>query len=464
MDAADLRVFGRYSPFGAVVDALVGRLQTPSVRAFTVAALALIAPVPCAAQATELAELQASLLPAFAESPALREAAPGRLRFEMELSEPLEHQVFTLDGPDRLVVDFPDLDWRLSDRERDAVATAGLRHGVSGLRVGLFSTERARLVFDLDGPATVLRHASVPGSDTAPAKFIIEFAIGSAVAVSPAPLPASIREAAMRAGLGAPSEAPAAEAWPFAPVGADAPRKRPRATIIALDPGHGGKDPGASYGGVSEKWLTLTFAQELRRVLEQPGVFEVVLTRETDEFIALADRVTRARNKGADLFISIHADALPANSAVSGASVYTLSDRSSDTLAAALARRENAADALAGVELKRHNDDIRAILVDLAKTRTVSESHRFAEVLIDSMQSRVKVLERRPHRQAGFRVLKTFDTPSALVELGFLTNLRDRRRLTNPAWREQAALAMAEAIRRWAAGERPDLREAVARR
>lgn len=408
------------------------------------------------ASAAELAPLQPAVAPAAASNPILRQTAPGRLRFEMILSEALEHQVFTLDGPNRLVVDFPELSWRMSDPERDRVSRVGETLGVAGLRFGLFSTERARMVLDLSGPATVLRHASVPASGDEPARFIIEFAVGDAmVADAPAPalMPASIR---------APAPAPDPEPS-FAPLAAVTPTPRPVPTVIALDPGHGGRDPGATHGGVEEKWLTLTFAQELKRVLERPGFYRVVLTRDTDEFVPLAERVQRARSQGAALFVSIHADALPGNASVSGASVYTLSDRASDRLAANLARRENAADALAGVELRSHNDDIRAILVDLAKKRSLGESHRFAEILIGELKQRVPVLERKPHRYAGFRVLKTFDTPSVLVELGFLTNLRDRRRLTNPAWREQAALAMAKAIRRWSRGDQPDLREAAAR-
>ncbi len=426
-------------------------------------AAAAAASASASAQETELVALQQATAPAFASQPAIAETAPGRIRFEMALSEPLEHQVFTLENPDRLVVDFPDLDWLVDDADRARIAAEGRGFGVRDLRVGIFSVERARLVFDLTGPATVLRHASAPGDVAGSAAFVIEFAIGAAVGLdAPAPLPASIRRVA-EAALPTAGR-PGLTARETAPTSAPSPTPRPRPMVIALDPGHGGRDPGASYGGIEEKWLTLAFAQELKRELEQPGRYEIFLTRRTDEFVELPERVRRARAEGAALFVSIHADALPTDDSVSGASVYTLSDRASDRLAAALARRENAADALAGVELRSHNDDIRAILVDLAKKRTLVESHRFAEILIGELRSRVPVLERRPHRQAGFRVLKTFDTPSALVELGFLTNLRDRRRLTNPAWREEAAVGVAEAIRRWARGEQPDLRAAEAGR
>lgn len=414
------------------------------------------------ASATELAPLQSPLAPAYAEKPTLSSSAPGRLRFELQLSEPLEHQVFTLNGPDRLVVDFPELDWRLTDQDRARVADGTQK--VAGLRVGLFTLDRARLVFDLAGPATVLRHASVPGAEGAPARFIIEFAVAEP---GDAPLDATAMIAPTSVSPRAASIRQPEAAEPdlgVAPLYGAKPKSRPRLKVIALDAGHGGRDPGAKYGGIEEKWITLTFAQELKRVLEQPGRYRVMLTRDQDEFIELAERVRRARAAGADLFVSIHADALPGNPSVSGASVYTLSDTASDRLADALARRENAADALAGVELRRHNDDIRAILVDLAKKRTLDESHRFAELLIEELRQRVRVLDRRPHRYAGFRVLKTFDTPSVLVELGFMTNIRDRRRLTNPAWREQAALGVADAIRRWVDGERLDLREAAARR
>ncbi|MGD1870614.1 MAG: N-acetylmuramoyl-L-alanine amidase [Neomegalonema sp.] len=409
---------------------------------------------PRAASASDLPPLAQPVAPASAFDPALKKLRNGRLLFQMSLTEPLEHHVFDL-GPSekaasRLIVDFPEVAWRLPLSNGPQLRAPGVRD----VRFGLFREGRSRMVFDLDGPVRVLDH-QVLRDDAGRAVFQIQFHVG-APQLGNGELTTGAILGAGRQGAGRQGAAGAADILDFAPVWAPRPALRAKPLIVASDAGHGGRDPGAVHGGVREKDVTLQFARELANVLYSPGRIHVVLTRDRDEFIHLGNRVERALRADADLFISIHADASPNNPKASGASVYTLSDVASDKLAASLARRENAADGLAGVEMPSRDKEVRQILVDLAQRRSGGESDRFAELVVREMSKQVRVLNPRPHRFAGFVVLKTFDTPSVLVELGFLTNAGDRRLLLDRQWRQRAQLALSSAVRRWAEGESTD--------
>ncbi len=217
--------------------------------------------------------------------------------------------------------------------------------------------------------------------------------------------------------------------------------------MIILDPGHGGIDPGAaSADGVTEKEVVLAFAKTLRQKLEAKGDYQVYLTREGDTFLALRERVEFAQSKGANLFVSIHADSFPkhANEA-SGATVYTLSERASDDEAKELAAKENFSDAIAGVELPTDRDEVVAnILIDLAQRETQNRSIVFARSVVGEMSA--AELHRKSLKSAGFRVLKSPDVPSVLLELGFLSNPDDEKRLTSEAWRGAMADKVGAAI------------------
>src|SRR6266853_1348822 len=226
----------------------------------------------------------------------------------------------------------------------------------------------------------------------------------------------------------------AAAIWPIRPIRAELPAKgrpqhrRTHPRIVALDPGHGGVDPGAiSPHGIYEKDLTLPTARELARQLEATGRYRTLLTRRGDSFVSLRERVARARASRAELFLSIHADALP-DSAMRGLSVYTLSDQASDRDTAALAMRENRDDFVGGVHLSRQPREIGAILLDLARRQTNNRSLILARMIVEELGRTVKLLE-TPHRAAGFVVLTAPDMPSALVELGCLSNPSDERLL-----------------------------------
>jgi N-acetylmuramoyl-L-alanine amidase len=214
--------------------------------------------------------------------------------------------------------------------------------------------------------------------------------------------------------------------------------------IVVIDPGHGGIDPGAiSPGGVYEKSITFAIATDLARLLNATRRFRAALTRSRDEYVPLRERVAGARVLRADLFLSLHADMLP-NTAMRGASVFTLSATASDREAAALADSENR-DVAAGLLLSRQRREVGYILIDLARRQTDNLSLEFAHDLIAALGSAVMLLE-NPQRSAGFVVLTAPDIPSALVELGCLSNPVEERLLQRPPYQQRLARGLLQAI------------------
>ncbi len=243
-----------------------------------------------------------------------------------------------------------------------------------------------------------------------------------------------------------------AEARPDPPAQTQAPRTRQqgdRALTIVLDPGHGGFDPGAQNGGYSEAVLMLTFARELREKLIRAGNFEVILTRNADQFVPLPERVAIARRAGADAFISLHADALQEGRA-RGATVYTLDDEGSDAASSLLAERLDRADLLAGVDLSGADDAVAAVLMDMARAETRPRSEALAGHMVTGIDEALGGMHKRPRLKADFSVLRAPDIPSVLVELGFLTSDGDLANLLNPLWRDQAAGGIVTALQGWA--------------
>jgi N-acetylmuramoyl-L-alanine amidase len=237
----------------------------------------------------------------------------------------------------------------------------------------------------------------------------------------------------------------------LSPVAAPVLRPRPpphRLPVIAIDPGHGGKDPGTvGINGVLEKEVTLDVARRLRTLIERTGRYEVVLTRDADVLISLRERMERARRADAALFISVHADSL-GDSGFRGASVYTLSDQASDAEAARLAAKENRADVIAGTDLSAHDEVVAGILIDLAQRVTNNKSIEFADVLAGELAD-VTALVRNTRRFAGFVVLKSPDVPSVLLELGYLSNPTDAANLARPEYRDKLARSTVRAIDRY---------------
>jgi N-acetylmuramoyl-L-alanine amidase len=229
------------------------------------------------------------------------------------------------------------------------------------------------------------------------------------------------------------------------PPAPDAKKAKPSVPLVMLDPGHGGKDPGAiGYSGTYEKHVALAAALELKHQLEASGRYRVELTRTKDVFIPLDDRVERAQRRGAALFVSMHADALSDHS-VRGASVYTLAQTASDAQTAALARTENSADRFIGRQWQAASPAVSHILASLVRQETRTGSVRIARSLVGSLDQDLPMLQ-NPDRHAGFVVLKAADIPSVLVEMGFMSNPRDEAALRKPDHRKLVAQAMHRAV------------------
>jgi N-acetylmuramoyl-L-alanine amidase len=216
---------------------------------------------------------------------------------------------------------------------------------------------------------------------------------------------------------------------PFSPVS-----KEP--IVIVLDPGHGGKDPGATgKRGTQEKNLVLKAAQELAAAFRALPGYKVVMTRNGDQYVSLRGRIDVARSAKADLFISLHADSA-INTEATGMSVYTLSERASDREAAKLANKENQSDIIAGVDLSGESQDVSNILIDLVQRGTMNASADYATRLVTELSSSVK-LKYESHRFAGFVVLKAPDVPSVLIEMGYLSNPKEEWLLLQKSHREK---------------------------
>jgi N-acetylmuramoyl-L-alanine amidase len=244
-------------------------------------------------------------------------------------------------------------------------------------------------------------------------------------------------------------------AAPTGAAGQPAPRQRPPAArprpapkpLVVIDPGHGGKDPGAiGISGTHEKRIALAAALDLKRALERGGKVRVAMTRTNDRFVPLEARVRFAQSRGAAMFVSVHADAAD-STAVRGASVYTLSAGATDRLAEAIARRENRADRFAAPAFRDVTPEVARILASLVRRETATGSVRMARRMVAEFDREQDVaLLTNPHRKAGFVVLQAPDVPSVLVEMGFMSNRADEAKLRRPAYRRRVVAAMQRAI------------------
>jgi N-acetylmuramoyl-L-alanine amidase len=363
---------------------------------------------------------------------------PDRTRFVVEVSDPVDVKVFALANPDRIVIDMPEMLWRLPVPERPSG-----RGAVSSFRYGLYRPGVSRFVIDLNRPLQVAEpKVLVPGNGYGFRIVFDFFPTTQAKFASGAGWPAEL--AARETAREQPTAGGADIAAAIDPAALGQPGKP---HIIVIDPGHGGVDSGTTgVGGLQEKNLVLDEAGRLKKVLEKRG-YIVYLTRKTDVYIPLHERVQIARGFQADLLISLHADSNP-DTQVEGASVYTLSESGSDREAAELARKENQSDAIAGVNLAAQNGPVASILIDLAQRDTINRSSRFAETAVAQMSRVTDVLARDPHRSAAFAVLKAPDVPAVLIELGYLSNNHDSSRMGTEEWREETAGAIADAVDR----------------
>ena len=220
-------------------------------------------------------------------------------------------------------------------------------------------------------------------------------------------------------------------------------RTRP---LVVIDAGHGGADPGAVGPGFEEKRIVLGLARALRDRLLAEGGVRVALTRDDDSFVVLAERVAIARDLGASLFVSIHADSAGEKADVRGASIYTLSEQANSEAAARFAQRENGADVVDGLDLSEQDRAVESILVELSQRQTAARSEEFASLVVREGEGRI-VFHPRPRRSAALAVLRAPDVPAILYEAGFVTNPAEAQRLASPEGRENFAATMASAIR-----------------
>lgn len=357
----------------------------------------------------------------------------GNVRIVFDADKNFDYKAFLLNNPRRLVIDTFDVN--VSPKIEKMNEKNNL---VSKTRLGSVGTNETRIVFDLQKPAVIKKAFMLPPQSTFGWRFVVDVAI------------ASEREFASKLGNdyafsndGSSVKVVASKAKPN-PVKS---KRNDSKKVIVLDPGHGGHDPGAiGYSGVYEKNITLAMGKEMKKILEKEG-YKVYLTRSTDIFIPLRERVKIARRHNADLFLSIHADST-VNRNAKGLSVYTLSENASDKEAAALADRENKADVIAGLNLVEHSKEVSDILINLAQRESMNRSSEFASFMVQEMRKSVQLVD-NTHRFAGFAVLKAPDVPSVLLEMGYLSNRTEERLLKQESYRKKLAVSTSKAVNKY---------------
>lgn len=337
------------------------------------------------------------------------------IRIVFDGTEKFQYDAFLLGNPNRLVIDLKNTEIKGNPK----VPTNAI---ISGFRIGKLSKGVGqRLVFELRGNTDIKRKFALePQGGKTNWRLVIDLA---------------------NAG-GSYSSQPKAATVNKSPAYKPNPKRQ---KIVVLDPGHGGKDPGAIGRSFRtyEKNITLSMGKELKKQLESRG-FKVYMTRSTDIFIPLRQRVRIARSYHADLFISLHADSA-ANRNAQGLSIYTLSETASDKEAAALAERENKADIIDGMDFSDNSPEISDVLISLSQNDSRNKSSKFATYVVNEMKKQVKTLA-NAHRFAGFAVLKAPDIPSVLVELGYLSNYTEEKYLRDPSYRKKLGASITKAV------------------
>ena len=344
--------------------------------------------------------------------------APDHTRVVLDLSGSAEFSTLSLENPERFVVDLSQSQLKASLKSLPLEGTP-----ISGVRSGIRKGTDLRLVFDLSASVRTSVFL-LPPNDTTGHRVVIDL-FDETVAVAPQPV-LSVESLDGR-----------------------------RDIVIAIDPGHGGEDPGASGpGGLREKTVVLQIARRLESQLAKIPGFKPVLVRTGDYYVSLKNRRDQARRLEADLFVSIHADAFREKSA-HGASVYALSMRgATSTTAQYLADTENAADLVGGVELADMDPMLAGVLADLSMTGTLDTSLNLGALILEQIDG-VARLHKKRVEQAGFAVLKSPDVPSLLIETGFISNPGEAERLATPAYQDKMARAIRRGIQSWFARQPP---------
>ncbi len=340
----------------------------------------------------------------------ISQSTEDHTRVVFDLTGEFEHRLFTLADPYRVVIDLEDT------RKSEAIAVSQKTTNLmSGLRSASKDNGRLRVVLDLQGKVRPRSFALKPDGKSGH-RLVVDL---HATNLSPTPIKTSQQER----------------------------NQHKTKYVIALDPGHGGKDPGAiGKNGTREKDVALAVAKKMKTLINRTPGYQAILTRDADRFVSLRNRVKKAREAEADIFVSLHADSFHKDY-VKGASVYALSLSGASSEAARwIAKKENSSDLIGGISLDDKDDLIASVLLDLSQTATIQDSLELGSDVLSHM-SKVSKLNHRKVQQAGFAVLKAPDMPSILIETAFLSNPTEEKKLRNPKHQQRLAQAVFSGIR-----------------
>lgn len=385
--------------------------------------------------------------------------SPDYTRITLEATQPVAHKSFRLANPDRLVIDLEGVE---AGAALDVLASqlAADDPYIAAIRVGVNRPGVMRLVIDLKTPVkpSIFQLQPLGQYDHRLVVDLYPVQASRAQATEPAqsnsaqtsPTPASPVQSSQSAAISPVSDPVAspqiAMIEPRKPAKTDEP-KYARLITVAIDAGHGGEDPGAiGAAGSREKEITLALAKKLKQKLDAQDNMRGVLIRDGDYFVPLGQRVVKARALRADLFLSIHADAFIKPHA-RGSSVFALSEGGASSVAARwLAKKENDADLIGGMNIDVKDPSLKRTLIDLTQTTTINDSMKLGHAVLKEIGG-INTLHKAHVEQAGFAVLKAPDIPSILVETAFISNPEEERRLNDPAYQDQLVEAIVDGIK-----------------